>query len=72
MKIKVEQIDPPVGKTVLASAIVNISEGLVALRRSGLNEDAIIVLLSDRTRVSKSICKVVLAGLADLRRAYTV
>lgn len=60
----------PVPKEILADAIVRISEAVTALRRSGLNERAIIVLVSDKTKISKGVVEDVLDGLDSLRAAY--
>lgn len=62
--------EKPVPKKVLAEAIVKISAGLEALRKSGLNERGILALLSDKTGYGKGTLKVVLDGLADLKRDY--
>lgn len=62
--------DTPIAKEVLADAIVKISSAVEALRRSGLNERAIIVLVSDKSKISKGVIETVLDGLADLRAAY--
>lgn len=69
--VVIEQTDPPVESNILASAIVKISESADALRKSGLNEEVIIVLLCDRTKYSKTVCRDVLRGLAQLRSSYT-
>lgn len=61
----------PVEKTVLATSIVRISTAVEALRASGLNERAIIVLVADKTKISKGVIETVLDGLGDLRRTYT-
>jgi hypothetical protein len=63
--------EKPVEREVLATAITKISEGMQALLKSGLNRDAIIVLLHDRTRLPKSTLNTVLNGLAQLKRDYT-
>ena len=63
--------DNVVEKDVLATAIVKISEAAEALKRSGLNQRAIVVLLSDKTKFSKGSIEVILNGLADLKRDYT-
>ena len=63
--------DNVVEKDVLATAIVKISEAAEALKRSGLNQRAVVVLLSDKTKYGKSMIEDVLDGLADLKRDYT-
>lgn len=62
--------EKPVPKEVLADAIVRMSEAVTGLRRSGLNERAIIVLVADKTKIGKGIVEDVLDGLASLRETY--
>jgi hypothetical protein len=69
--VKIEQdAEKPVEKVVLAAAILKISEAMEDLRKSGLNEDAIIVLVRDRTGIAKGTLKAVFSALASLRRDY--
>jgi len=69
--IKVKQEDEkPVAKEVLAEAIVRIGEAADLLRKSGLNERAIVVLLNDYTKVGKGDIQLVLNGLRQLRAWY--
>lgn len=63
--------DEPVERHILATAIVKISEAAEALKKSGLNQRAIVVLLSDKTKIAKGLIEDVLDGLADLKRDYT-
>ena len=67
----IQNPDAPVEESVLATAITKISESVQALQKSGLNQDAIIVLLHDRTKLPKKTLLTVLSGLASLKRAYT-
>ena len=69
-KIKVTKSDPPESKEVLADAIVKIGEAANQLRKSGLNEKAIVVLLSHKTKISMSDIRAVLNGLRQLRAWY--
>lgn len=69
-RIRVDKGDPPVSTTVLAASIVQISRALDELRLSGLNEDAIIVLLHDKTRLAKRDIRTVLDGLRQLEGWY--
>jgi hypothetical protein len=62
--------ETPVPKEILAEAIVRISESMVKLHKSGLNEKAVIALVKDYTGYSKAMIKIVLDSLADLKRAY--
>ncbi len=70
-KVKVVQSEPPVEKEVLAAAVVNISGALTALYKSGLNRDAIEVLLVDATRLPKRDIRAVLDAMKTLRSRYT-
>lgn len=62
--------EKPVEPEVLAEAITRISKGFDALRKSGLNKKAIVVLLHDSTRVAKRDIETVLVGLENLSRNY--
>lgn len=71
-KVVVKQDEEaPIEKGVLAEAIIKISAAAEILRRSGLSEKAIIVLLADKTKIAKGTIEAVLNGLTDLRREYT-
>ena len=69
-RIRVEKSDPPETKAVLAEAIVRIGEAAEALRASGLNEKAIVVLLNYATKVSQRDIRLILDGLRQLRGWY--
>lgn len=69
-RIKVTKSDPPETKEVLAEAIVRIGSAMKALKASGLNEDAIIVLLHDKTKVAKRTIKTVLRAMRQLEGWY--
>lgn len=69
-RIKVTKSDPPESTEVLAEAIVKIGKAADDLRRSGLNEEAIVVLLNDKTKVGKPAIRTVLGGLRQLRSWY--
>lgn len=60
----------PESKEVLAEAIVKISEAMQQLTSSGLNRDAIVVLLAAKTGVTKKDINAVLDGLNRLRGWY--
>ncbi len=68
--IRVKKSDPPESKEVLASAIVKISKALEDLQRSGLNEEAIIVLLRDKTKVGKRDIQIIFNGLRRMKGWY--
>lgn len=72
-RVVVDDPDNTVTKPVLAEAIVTISKGVTALRRSGLNEKAIITLVSDSTRpqIGKATVAIVIEALGDLAKNYT-
>jgi len=55
---------------ILAEAIVKISAGFESLKKSGLNQKAIVVLLNDCTGVGKRDIESVLLGLANLSKVY--
>jgi hypothetical protein len=59
-----------VPQEVLAEAIKRVSEGMDRLLVSGLNFEAIVVLLHDATRLSKTDIRSVLRNLGDLNRMY--
>ncbi len=42
------------------------------VRRTGLNERAILVLVSHHTKLSQGVCREVLNGLEELRLIYAV
>lgn len=69
--MKIKQDDPPIGKDVLASAIVRISESLERLRKSGVNRVAIVALVKDDIGIPKSTINQVLDSLEHLKRNYT-
>jgi len=69
-KGKGEEKPPTISPDSLARAIVEISEALRALTRSGLNRKAIITLVADDTKISKSTITHVLDSLEDLRSKY--
>lgn len=70
-RIKVVQDkDRPVATETLAEAVVRIGEASEALKKSGLNEEAIVVLLSAKTGIGKSDIRVVLNGMRQLRAWY--
>jgi hypothetical protein len=60
-----------VEKEVLATAIVAISDSVQKLRRSGINERAIVALIKDDTGLGKGVIETVLGSLAMLKQRYT-
>lgn len=71
-KIVIEQ-DPeePVEKKVLAQSIVEISKSFRKLASSGLNDRAIVVLVSESSHVGKPDVRAVLESLKWLEGEYT-
>lgn len=67
---KIVKSDPPETKELLAASIVKVSEGFQALLASGLNREAIEVLLHEKTRVGKRDIRLILDGLRKLRGWY--
>lgn len=59
----------PVEREVLATAIVRIKT-LHALKRSGINERAIVALVHDHCKLGKREIQAVFDALADLRETY--
>jgi len=69
-RIRVEKSDPPESKVVLAKAIIDIGEAVRKLNQSGLNKDAIIVLLKEKTKLGKGTIELVLDSLPQLESWY--
>lgn len=67
----IQDDDNPVPKDVLATAICKLSDNTNKLITSGLNENAVIVLLADSTKLPKRDIKLVLRALGQLRAHYT-
>lgn len=67
----VQDEDNPIPKDVLADAICKLSDNTNKLLLSGLNEEAIVILLVDSTKLSKGKIRHVLQALGDLRLKYT-
>lgn len=68
--VKVKKSEPPESKEILAEAIVRIGSAMEALSRSGLNEDAIVVLVHHSTKISKKQINTVFAALRQLQGWY--
>ena len=69
-RAKVIKSDPPESKEILAEAIVRIGSAMRALHQSGLNQDAIVVLVHDKTKISKRTIKEVFAAMRQLEGWY--
>lgn len=71
MAIKVKKNEgSPESKEILAEAIIRIGDSFKALQDSGLNERAIVLLVSDASRVNRTEVIEVLKALRTLRGYY--
>ena len=62
--------EEPVTETILATAILKISDAAKQLEKSGLNKRAIIALIADDTKLGKGTINTVLNSLEDLAKNY--
>jgi hypothetical protein len=69
-RLKVKQTEPPQPVEVMAEAIVKIGDAMRKIDRSRLNQEAIVVLLQHKTKVSQKQIKLVLNGLRQLEGWY--
>lgn len=67
-----ERAEDIVPREVLAQSIVKISEAATALRKSGLNRKAVIVLVAHSSGVPQREIKAVLDSLETLKQDYCV
>ena len=67
----VQDPEAAVPAKILAKAIVDLSSAAVKLLGSGLTEDAIVVLLHDYTKLSRTDIRQVLRALPQLAAVYT-
>jgi len=65
-----QDMEEEVPAQVLASAILEVSEGFKKMKRAGLTERAIVLLLHDASGVGKPMVRAVLDGLDSLERLY--
>ncbi len=68
--VTVKKSEPAESKEILAASIVRISEAFTALKSSGLNKQAIVVLLHDQTKIAKRDINIILDSLARLKGWY--
>lgn len=68
--VSVKKGDPPETKEILAEAIVRISDALVALQASGVNERAIIILVQADTGLAQHVIRSVFSALRQLKARY--
>lgn len=66
----VQDPEAPIERTVLAKAIIDISDSMSRLSKSGLNQQAIVALVHDNTGLPKKTIVAVLSSLMVLRSAY--
>ena len=69
VRIKKNEVAPE-SKEILAEAIVRIGDAFAKLQESGLNREAIVVLIQDATKISKRDINEVLNALNKLRGWY--
>ena len=69
-KVKVVKSDQPETKEILAEAIVKISKAADELCASGLNRDAIVILLQAKTKLPRYDINLVLDSLKQLQSWY--
>ncbi|MEO1658131.1 MAG: hypothetical protein AAFR65_10435 [Pseudomonadota bacterium] len=69
-RVSVKKSDPPETTEILAEAIIRLGDGMQALTKSGLNRRAIVTLLHDKTKISKTDINAVIDGMAQLRGWY--
>jgi hypothetical protein len=70
MTIRVKKSDPPESTEILADSIVRISEALDRLSASGLNRNAIVILIQARTKLAKRDIEAVLDAQKRLAGWY--
>lgn len=61
----------PVTQELLATAIVQISDAVKRLEKTGLNRKAVIALISDDTKLGKGTINTVLTSIGSLAKSYT-
>lgn len=60
----------PIERVVLAAAIRDIGEAARRLKSSGLNRKAVVLLLADSSKCSRSAVNAVLDAMEQLERDY--
>lgn len=70
-RVKVTKSDPPESKEILAEAVVRIGSAMKELTASGINEDAIVVLIHDKTKIGKRVILDVFRAMRQLEGWYT-
>ena len=66
----VKNVNKPEPTEILAEAIIKIGENFESLSKSGLNREAIIILIHDHSKVSKRDISIVLENLRLMKGWY--
>jgi len=70
MTVRVKKSDPPESTEILAASIVRISNALTKLYKSGLNKNAIVILIQAQTKLPKRDINAVLDAQKRLASWY--
>lgn len=70
MTVTVKKSDPPESKEILAEAVTKISDGFTKMLASGLNKQAIIILLQAETKLPQRDIRAILDALPRLKGWY--
>ena len=70
MNVRVKKSDPPESTEILADAIVRISKALDKLSESGLNRNAIVILIQAQTKIPKRDIRAILDAQKRLAGWY--
>ena len=70
VKVVQQENEPPVPVEIIAQSIIRLDEAVKKMLSSGLNEYALIVLLADSSRLSKTAIRILLRSLKTLRQTY--
>ena len=66
----VQDPEKPVERNILALAIKDIATAMKRLVQTGVTREAVVVLVKDRTGLSKRDIEIVLNGIAQLERDF--
>lgn len=71
MKVAVKQTEnQPIPAEIIAASIVRIASGIEKVNQSGLNQKALILLVSHASGVTQAQVRKVLNGLSSLQEQY--
>lgn len=62
--------DDPVPTEVIAQSIIEISNAMERLSNTQLRREALVVLIHDRSKISKSVINIVLNNLESLKKTW--